>query len=321
MPSSDAQVYGFGEKGYDWDRYARVRPKYPDSLCRQILDYHRAHGGSFDKAHDIGTGLGIVAQKYLISTFDHVFASDPVEHNIAAARERLGPREARGELTIHKAGAEERWLPNASIDLVTAFECLHWSNCHESIPAIAAQLKSGGTFTALYYTPQPLILGNTRAQSAWHDVFEKFSVRQYEPDSTTTKFLGRCFHGLDGHVNLPSETWQPGARWITINAELLNIAGDFNHPETPFQIGSRHIADGHTNLIGKDDICASVVDIETWSEIVDVVWLLDLVQSLQPKMPIERVEQELQELKAALQETGGTVQIVWIVQVLLATKR
>lgn len=60
--SSEAQdgrrevKYPFAFKNLDWDDYHRYRPRYPDSMLKQWLSYHRRHGGDFDCAHDVGAG-------------------------------------------------------------------------------------------------------------------------------------------------------------------------------------------------------------------------------------------------------------------------
>lgn len=49
--------YPFAFKQLDWDVYHRYRPRYPDSMLKMWLDYHREHGnGQFHWAHDIGAG-------------------------------------------------------------------------------------------------------------------------------------------------------------------------------------------------------------------------------------------------------------------------
>lgn len=48
--------YPFAFKNLDWDDYHRYRPRYPDSMLKQWLSYHRRHGGEFYCAHDIGAG-------------------------------------------------------------------------------------------------------------------------------------------------------------------------------------------------------------------------------------------------------------------------
>lgn len=48
--------YPFAFKNLDWDEYHRYRPRYPDSLLKMWLSYHREHHGGFSCAHDVGSG-------------------------------------------------------------------------------------------------------------------------------------------------------------------------------------------------------------------------------------------------------------------------
>ncbi|KAI9659346.1 MAG: hypothetical protein M1821_001604 [Bathelium mastoideum] len=316
------QDYGFGEKDYDWERYARVRPKYPQSLWNQILEYHHKHGNdSFDAAHDIGSGFGIVAENLLVPHFKHVFVSDPVSHNLSAAKHRLQITGSEGRITFHEAGAEDAsWLPKGQMDMVSAFECLHWSDTTKSMPAIASQLRPGGTFAALYYTPRPLIRNNHRADKAWASIFAKYAERAYEPDSTTARFLAQCYDGMNDHVRISTEYFKPGALRQTVNQTLLEES-PYSDAKSPFKIGPMHLKESSSTMVGPEDKVETIIDDRNWSERVDAQWLKDLVASLQPKMPLDRVVEEFGELDEAIKEEGGQTTIVWIVQIILATRR
>lgn len=49
-------IYPFAFKNLDWDEYHRYRPRYPDSLLKMWMSYHREHHGAFDCAHDVAGG-------------------------------------------------------------------------------------------------------------------------------------------------------------------------------------------------------------------------------------------------------------------------
>ena len=314
--------FAFGESDYDWDRYTRVRPRYPQSLWNQILEYHRTHGdGSLEIAHDIGSGYGIVAENLLLPNFRHVFVSDPVSHNLDAAKHRLGTKRNEGRITFHEAGAEDAsWLPHGQVDMVSAFECLHWSDTTKSMPAIASQLRPGGTFAALYYTPRPFIRSNRRADKAWVSIFDKFTERSYEPDSAALSFLAQCHDGMDGHVRLSTEYFKAGALRQTVNQPLLEES-PYNDAKNPFAVGRSHSRGNCDSQVGREDQVETIVDDENWSQQVDAEWFKDLVKSLQPKMPFDRIVGEFKELDEAVKEEGGKTTIVWIVQIVLATRK
>lgn len=80
-------------------------------------------------ALDIGTGNGQAAIG-LARYFDHVIATDPSEAQIA----RAAPHE---RIEYKVAPAEATGVPEASIDLVTAAQALHWFDA----PAFFAEAK------------------------------------------------------------------------------------------------------------------------------------------------------------------------------------
>jgi SAM-dependent methyltransferase len=94
--------------------YAAFRPRYPDALFEFLAHAARAH----DDAWDAGTGSGQAAVG-LAGHFRHVIATDAsssqIEHATPHARisYRVGSAEASG-------------LADASVDLVTAAQALHW---------------------------------------------------------------------------------------------------------------------------------------------------------------------------------------------------
>lgn len=309
----------FGGEGYDWTRYILICPKYPQSLFDTIYTYHKQHNGVFDIAHDVGSGCGVVAHQ-LVHKFKHVYVSEPVPQNIAEAHHFLSREFDAGSVSFNQIGAEDPWLEESSVDLVTAFECLHWSDCSRSLPNIARQLKSGGTLAALYYTPRPFLRSNERADRAWRAIFDKFAELNYSADSKTTKSMPGVFDGMNTHVRLDPWLWEKGAKRTTINAKLLEQS-PFHDANEPFRIGDAHRREGVESCVGLDDMLESLVDEENWSTIVDYEWLVEFVKSMQPSLPPDVIRDELREVEEAVREEGGKTTIVWIVQVLLATKK
>lgn len=64
MASGDHEGIWFVKK-YDeeyWDNYLAARPKYQnDGFYERLFSYHDVHSGSYDLAHDVGTGPGQVS--------------------------------------------------------------------------------------------------------------------------------------------------------------------------------------------------------------------------------------------------------------------
>ena len=318
-PEAFERKFGFSNKDYDWERYARVRPKYKDSsVWDRVLQYHTAHDGGFDQAHDIGTGYGVVARDFLAKHFNHVYASDPSQ--LDSTKQFLAPLIAEGKVTAHQAAAEDQWLPPGSVDMVTAFECLHWSNPEKTSEAVAAQLKPGGTFVALYYAPRPFIRNNRRADAAWKKIYDICAEQWTAPNTTSSKFLPHAYHGLNSHVSLPTELFDSGARRIRVNAELMSLSPHWS-PEEAFRVGASHRPDGAVDYVGSGEICEDVVDEEGWSEVVDAQWLEDSLLSFQTSFPLEQAKEEFEEIREAIAQEGGKITILWMVDMVLATRR
>jgi len=94
--------------------YAAYRPHYPDALFDFLADVAPAR----EEAWDAGTGTGQAAVG-LARVFEHVTATDPSVSQIDRA-------ETRANVTYRVASAEQSGLEDASIDLVTAAQAVHW---------------------------------------------------------------------------------------------------------------------------------------------------------------------------------------------------
>jgi SAM-dependent methyltransferase len=119
--------------------YAVFRPRYPDALFAWLADLVPDHA----LAWDAGTGNGQAATG-LARWFDRVHATDASEKQIANAepdervRYAVGPESASG-------------LPDASCDLVTAAQALHWFDVPAFFREARRVLKPGGTIAIWTY--------------------------------------------------------------------------------------------------------------------------------------------------------------------------
>lgn len=95
------------------DDYARYRPSYPRGVIDTIVEGFRA-----PTVADLGAGTGI-SSSLLAQSAQHVYALEPN----AAMRKKIEPR---ANLTPIDGSAESTTLPNASVDIVTAFQAYHW---------------------------------------------------------------------------------------------------------------------------------------------------------------------------------------------------
>jgi SAM-dependent methyltransferase len=96
------------------DEYARYRPVYPSSLFATLARLSPA----CNLAWDCATGNGQAALG-LADHFQHVYASDASAEQIRKAR-------PHSRIEYHVAPAERSGLNDASVDLITIAQALHW---------------------------------------------------------------------------------------------------------------------------------------------------------------------------------------------------
>jgi SAM-dependent methyltransferase len=119
--------------------YAQARPTYPITLFAWLS----AQSLRRARAWDAGCGNG-QASVALAHHFDAVFASDPSATQIAAATPH--PR-----VTYAVEPAEACSLPDASVDLVTVAQALHWFDPDRFHAEVARVLRPEGLVAAWSY--------------------------------------------------------------------------------------------------------------------------------------------------------------------------
>lgn len=95
-------------------KYAAFRPTYPAAMIASVA----ALAPRRERCWDVGTGSGQAAV-LLAEHFAHVEATDASASQVAHAA-------AHPRVTYHVAPAEASALPDASVDLVTIAQALHW---------------------------------------------------------------------------------------------------------------------------------------------------------------------------------------------------
>ncbi len=119
--------------------YAAARPHYPPELFDWLARQCAAH----DWAWDAGCGNGQAAVA-LATRFAQVHASDPSAAQIAAAT-------AAPHVRYTVEPAEACSLPDASIDLVTVAQAMHWFDVARFQAQARRVLKPAGVFAAWTY--------------------------------------------------------------------------------------------------------------------------------------------------------------------------
>jgi SAM-dependent methyltransferase len=117
--------------------YAAYRPGYPEALFDFLASLPRRR----TLALDCATGNGQAAIG-LAERFEHVVAID-------ASREQLASARPHPRVEYRVARAEETGLPDASIDLVSAAQAVHWFD-FERFYAEARRLLAPGGAVAVY---------------------------------------------------------------------------------------------------------------------------------------------------------------------------
>ncbi len=119
--------------------YARYRPNYPPSLFQWLASLTAAH----ELAWDVGTGNGQAALA-LADHYRRVIATDPAEAQLrhAVAHERV---------TYKVMPAEHSDLGDASVDLVTVAQALHWFEFERFYREVQRVLRPGGVIAVWAY--------------------------------------------------------------------------------------------------------------------------------------------------------------------------
>lgn len=119
--------------------YASHRPSYPAGLFDYLVDVAPTRQSAWDCA--CGSGQATLA---LADRFEHVWATDASSAQLVAA-----PPHAR--VSYRVATAERSGLDDASIDLVTVAQALHWFDIERFYAEAKRVLKPGGVIAAWTY--------------------------------------------------------------------------------------------------------------------------------------------------------------------------
>ncbi|HEX6639020.1 MAG TPA: class I SAM-dependent methyltransferase, partial [Steroidobacteraceae bacterium] len=122
--------------------YANFRPGYP----REMFAWLSGAAPARHAVWDCGCGSG-QASTALADFFDEVFATDVAPEQISAAK-------AHPRVQYSVAPAEKSGLPDASVDLVTVAQALHWFDA-EAFYDEARRVARPGALLAAWTYPRP----------------------------------------------------------------------------------------------------------------------------------------------------------------------
>jgi SAM-dependent methyltransferase len=119
--------------------YAAFRPRYPDAL----FAYLAREAPARNDVWDAGTGSGQAAIS-LAEHFDRVIATD-------ASAEQIAHATAHPRVTYRVAPAEASGLADASVDLVTVAQAVHWFDRPQFWTEVRRVLRPGGVIAVWTY--------------------------------------------------------------------------------------------------------------------------------------------------------------------------
>lgn len=144
----------------------------------------------------------------LAKKFEQVVVSDPNSGSNKIARQLLteeyGKTEAGSTFVFLQETAESSSLEAETVDLITACECMHWTDPQQAVDEFAGQLKPCGTLVMTLYTP-PVIRDNERAQSIWQEIFMAYSKKATGPLSERAFQISSTAYDS---IALPPTQWE-----------------------------------------------------------------------------------------------------------------
>ncbi|PHV13192.1 class I SAM-dependent methyltransferase [Chitinimonas sp. BJB300] len=168
--------------------YAQYRPSYPAAL----FDWLAGVAPSLQLVWDAATGNGQAAVA-LAEYFERVIATEPSQGQLANA-------EPRPNIEYRIEPAEVSSLPDASVDLITVAQALHWFDLPRFMQEADRVLKPGGVLAVWCY--------------------EVFSC-----DPKVDAIISEFYHGTIGPY------WPPERRWI--EQGYAGLVFPHPHLETP----------------------------------------------------------------------------------------
>lgn len=139
------------------DLYDAHRPSAPSRLGGLLAAYANV---ARPAVVDIGSGTGL-STRWIAGWADHVIGIEPNDDMRAQAEQRAVPRASYGAGTGQATG-----LPDASADVVTVVQAMHWMDPVPTLAEIARVLRPGGVL-AVIDADWPPVTGIPDAEFAW----------------------------------------------------------------------------------------------------------------------------------------------------------
>ena len=151
-------------------RYKQYRPRYPEALFKFLASQTSRQ----ELAWDCGTGSGGQAARGLAAHVSRVIATDPAKQAIAIADPYPG-------IEFLAEPAEKSTLADASVDLITVAQAIHWFDLERFYAEVQRVLAPGG-IVALWCYRLPVI-DQGRLDRLITDLFDAPCLTPYWPDA------------------------------------------------------------------------------------------------------------------------------------------
>ncbi|KAI1461295.1 S-adenosyl-L-methionine-dependent methyltransferase [Annulohypoxylon moriforme] len=304
MANVSVNELGFSPKqGVNWSNYLAYRPIYQTSFFERIFNYHaQKPEAKWSVGHDVGAGCGIVSST-LATHFDSVIVSDPNDGYVTLAKKLLIEEASfpESKFSFLQESAEESSLESGTVDLITACECMQWTNPKAAISEFGRQLKAGGTLAITYYV-RPLIDGSERAQNAWKRVWVTHSE----------KARGEVYDRAFRTVNTALENLEfPEEEWETVMRVYINAQGDVDAFIMNDLIAERKVKEREEKIWIEDD--------EEWIDWKNIKWFKAYLATWVPSIPEAEMQEVWNELELALE--GKRVRTRTPVVMIFATRK
>ncbi|MBZ0184824.1 MAG: class I SAM-dependent methyltransferase [Candidatus Obscuribacterales bacterium] len=167
------------------ERYSRFRPGYPDKLYDFLIELVENR----QIAWDCATGNGQAAVK-LAEHFDKVLATDASTRQIELAK----PHE---KIEYRVATAEESGFPEASIDLISVANAIHWFDLPGFFKEAKRVLKPGGIVAAWCYENFEIEESVKHAFVSLYDEIKDYWAPQLDHVRSHYKTIDMPFHSIE----------------------------------------------------------------------------------------------------------------------------
>jgi SAM-dependent methyltransferase len=309
-----------------WRSYEATRPNYANSgFLDVVFDYHlsKGHSTSFNVAHDVGCGSGVVAVE-LASRFAHVVASDNNASSLDTARRFLAETTPEGKISFSQCEGEAlaQYHPPQSADFISAAECLPLMDEKLALQAFATVLKPGGTLAVWFYArphfSEPTFAGicqplfDSIMDRAFSKVINGFGPKRTESWKKTASGMASQLDYLD----FSAGQWKNVQRrkWNSKSAEM----SFFTSNACDFEIEI-------TSNISESEKVIEVEDAEMWASSWNIQGVKNFVDFCFPNIKelvdgdseIQRLFEELAQAMGG-HETKRTY--TWPIVLILATR-